>query len=401
MRQIHLFLMVAVLGLLNPVAANANLAAGSTASVSGAITLFLSGDVMTGRGIDQILPHPSDPQLFESFLKDAGLYVNLAEAVNGPIPHPVDTSYIWGFALEELEHRQPDARIVNLETSITLSTMHDRSKDIHYRMNPRNVPILSAAQLDICVLGNNHILDWGANGLKETVATLEEAGMQTAGAGHNIAAAAAPAIVDLGSVGRVVVFSYGSMTAGVPAKWEASKRKPGVQLLQDYSPETVRHIGEQVQAVKEPGDIVVASLHWGPNWGFEIDAEEREFAHRLIDEAGVDLIHGHSSHHVKGIEVYQEKLILYGCGDLINDYEGIRGNEQYRGDLGLMYFPEVDPATGQLTRLEMVPTRMRNFRLQQPTPAETFWLMEALNRARGELGTRVRRDGDKLVVSWE
>ena len=365
------------------------------------ITLFLSGDVMTGRGIDQVLPHPVDSQLFESFIKDARLYVDLAVAASGPIPSPVEPAYIWGFALRELERRQPDARIINLETAVTLSTMHDRSKGIHYRMNPHNVSCLTAANIDVCVLGNNHILDWGANGLKETVSTLNEAGILTAGAGASLNTATTPAIVDLNSRGRVLVFSFGSVTAGVPAKWQAAKRKSGVDVLTDYSAATVRRIGEQVLAVKQPGDIVIASIHWGPNWGFEIDAEEREFAHSLIDEASVDLIHGHSSHHVKGIEVYQGKLILYGCGDLINDYEGIRGHDNFRGELGLMYFPEVNPATGQLTSLELVPTRIKNFRLQRAEAAEAFWLMEALNRTRSELGTRVRREGEKLVVTWE
>jgi poly-gamma-glutamate synthesis protein (capsule biosynthesis protein) len=356
---------------------------------------------MTGRGIDQVLPDPVDSQLYESFIQDARLYVDLAEAVNGPIPRPVDPAYIWGFALEELERRQPDARIINLETCITLSTQHYRSKDIHYRMNPRNVSCLTAAKIDVCVLGNNHILDWGANGLHETVATLNEAGVKSTGAGSNLKTVAVPAIVDLGGQRRVLVFSFGSVTAGIPTDWQASKRRPGVNLLTDLSPETVSSIREQIMVQKHPGDIVVASIHWGPNWGFEITAQQRQFAHQLIDEAGVDLIHGHSSHHVKGIEVYKDKLILYGCGDLINDYEGIRGHEQYRGELGLMYFPELDPATGQLKQLELVPTRIQNFRLQRAAPAETLWLKEALNRDRRELGTRVVREGSKLVVTWE
>jgi Putative enzyme of poly-gamma-glutamate biosynthesis (capsule formation) len=77
--------------------------------------------------------------------------------------------------------------------------------------------------------------------------------------------------------------------------------------------------------VKQQGDIVVASIHWGGNWDYKVPREQREFAHKLIDEAGVDVIHGHSSHHIKGIEVYRGKLIMYGCSDLLNDYEGISG----------------------------------------------------------------------------
>ncbi|MFZ5772705.1 MAG: poly-gamma-glutamate biosynthesis protein, partial [Thermodesulfobacteriota bacterium] len=56
------------------------------------ITLFLCGDVMTGRGIDQVLPHPSEPVLYESYMRSAAGYVQLAEEKNGPLARPVDFS---------------------------------------------------------------------------------------------------------------------------------------------------------------------------------------------------------------------------------------------------------------------------------------------------------------------
>lgn len=85
------------------------------------VTLFLCGDVMTGRAIDQILPHPCPPHLYESYLRSATEYVALAEGVSGPIPRPCDFAYVWGDALRELERRRPAARIVNLETAVTTS----------------------------------------------------------------------------------------------------------------------------------------------------------------------------------------------------------------------------------------------------------------------------------------
>ena len=112
---------------------------------SNLVTVFLCGDVMTGRGIDQILPHPSDPVLYEPSLKNAKEYVELAEEITGPIPKPVDFAYIWGDALGEWERVAPDARIINLETAITRS--HDwEDKDINYRMSPDNVACLTVAQ---------------------------------------------------------------------------------------------------------------------------------------------------------------------------------------------------------------------------------------------------------------
>src|SRR5687768_18490754 len=87
--------------------------------VSGFVTLFLCGDVMTGRGIDQALPHPGNPILYERYMKSATGYVELAEEANGPIPKPLGFSYIWGAALAELTQRKPDVRIINLETAVT------------------------------------------------------------------------------------------------------------------------------------------------------------------------------------------------------------------------------------------------------------------------------------------
>src|SRR3972149_11538429 len=103
---------------------------------SSLIKLFLCGDVMTGRGIDQVLPHPSEPTLHESYVKNAQEYVRLAEKANGVIPKPVSFSYIWGAAVEEFERAGPDLRLINLETSVTKSGEFWREKEIHYPMDP-------------------------------------------------------------------------------------------------------------------------------------------------------------------------------------------------------------------------------------------------------------------------
>jgi poly-gamma-glutamate capsule biosynthesis protein CapA/YwtB (metallophosphatase superfamily) len=155
------------------------------------IKLLLTGDVMTGRGIDQVLPNPSDPRLQEPWVRDARDYVALTEAVNGPIPRPVSFSYIWGIALKVLDDLKPDAKIINLETSIMTSSDYWSDKGIHYRMHPDNVGCLTAARLDCCVLANNHVLGFGYAGLCETLETLRNAHLTSAGAGRDGAQAAA------------------------------------------------------------------------------------------------------------------------------------------------------------------------------------------------------------------
>ena len=128
--------------------------------------------------------------------------------------------------------------------------------------------------------------------------------------------------------------------------------------------------------LKDPGDITIASLHWGSNWGYDVPSSHVRFARRLID-AGVHLVHGHSSHHPRPIEVHRGKLILYGCGDAVNDYEGIKGFEAYRNDLRLLYFASIEPGSGQLTTLHMTP-RSDRMRLEHASHQDAEWLRSTL-----------------------
>ncbi|PMR71394.1 CapA family protein [Halomonas heilongjiangensis] len=362
-------------------------------------TLWLTGDVMTGRGIDQILPHPGDPRLFESYMTSAIGYVSLAERATGPIPRPQDFSYIWGDALEELDRLAPDLRLVNLETAVTTSDDAE-PKGINYRMHPANLPVLGAAGVEGCVLANNHVLDWGPDGLVETLEVLEGAGLRTVGAGRRRAEALAPVPFDVAG-GRVWLQALGAPSSGIPRAWAATDERPGIHLLPELTAEAVGAIAAEIARRREPGDLAVVSLHWGGNWGYEIPRAHRRFAHRLVDEAGVDLVWGHSSHHPLGIEVHRGKLILYGCGDLINDYEGISGHEGFRSDLVLLYSPTLGLAGGRLARLVLVPMRLRHFRLNRATPDEAQWLCRMLNREGRRFGTGVRLDAQgRLVLEW-
>lgn len=372
------------------------------ARMANLITMFMCGDVMTGRGIDQVLPHPGDPTIYEPYMRSARAYVELAERANGRIPQPVNFSYIWGDALAELERVAPDLRMINLETSITKSEDYWRGKGINYRMNPENFPCITAAKIDFCSLANNHILDWGYSGLAETLATLRKAHVKSAGAGRDLKEAEAPAVMEVEGKGRVIVFSFGSQLSGIPFNWAASTDRPGVNLLKNLSDETVRYIKGKVQEVKQKGDIMVMSIHWGRNWGYKIPRKQMEFAHNLIEHAGIDVIHGHSSHHVKGMEVYKDKLILYGCGDFLNDYEGIGGHEEFRNDLVLMYFVSVDPSTGKLVHLQMTPMQIKRFKANRVPRAAALWLRDILDREGKKLGTRVRLNKDNtLTLHWD
>ncbi len=365
------------------------------------IRLFLCGDVMIGRGIDQVLQHPCDPALHESYLGSAMDYVRLAEEANGPIPRRADPAYVWGAALDQWLIEKPDGRIINLETSVTRSSDYV-VKGINYRVSPENTNCLAAAAVDCCVLANNHVLDWDYAGLSETLATLHHLGIKTTGAGCNLDEASSPARLEFPDKGRTLIFSFAVPSSGVPRDWAATSSSPGINLLRDLSAASIAKVGAQVARVRQPADVILVSIHWGSNWSYEIPDDQQRFAHALIDDIGVSIVHGHSSHHAKAIEVYRDRLILYGCGDFLNDYEGIGGHEAYRGDLALMYFVDVDPATADVVGLETVPLLIRNFRFVQSSRPDVEWLRQRLDRECRRFGTGVMLNGaGRLVLVGE
>lgn len=361
------------------------------------IKLFLAGDVMTGRGIDQILPHPGDPGIHEPLIQDAREYVAFAESVSGKIDYPTSFDYLWGEALHELKETCPALKIINLETTITRSD-HYFPKGINYRMNPENAEILKILGADVCVLANNHMLDWGNEGLIETIDVLRKHGIQPVGAGRDGEEAKRPAIFDLG-MGKGIIFAYAHISSGVSFEEQAGENAPGINVLSGLSEREIIEIKRIVSAVRQKEDLVIFSVHWGPNWGYEIPKVFINFAHRLIDTAGIDLVFGHSSHHFKGFEVYKGKLILYGAGDFINDYEGIGGYEEFRDDLTLMYFPEIDMETKSLVGLTVVPMQIKKLQLVSPQPADIDWSLDVLRREGRFEGQLVKMDNRRIVYN--
>ena len=187
---------------------------------------------MLGRGVDQILPQPGDPTLQERQVRDARIYVDLAVEANGSIPQPVDWSWPWGDALQLLADAGCDARIINLETSITTSDDYAPGKAVHYRMNPANVPAVGAVRPDACVLANNHVLDFGRRGLLETLDVLAAAGLRVAGAGRSLREAQSPADhPDPEQWGQGGGLRLRFAVQRHPDDWAATEDRPGVHVI--------------------------------------------------------------------------------------------------------------------------------------------------------------------------
>ncbi|SDR16225.1 CapA family protein [Thermostaphylospora chromogena] len=366
--------------------------------MGGRVTVFLCGDVMLGRGVDQILPCPGDPVVRESSVRDARDYVTLAEAESGPIEPPVPFDWPWGDALPLMS--AADARVINLETSVTRGGDFAPGKAVHYRMNPANMPCLAAARPDVCVLANNHVLDFGERGLRETLGSLAAAGLQAAGAGRDADEAARPAVVPLPGGRRLLVFALGMPSSGVPLSWAAGERRPGVNVLREPSRFAARALAERVRQARGPGDLVVVSVHWGSNWGYGVPPEQVEFARELID-GGVCVVHGHSSHHPRPAELYRDGLILYGCGDFVDDYEGIPGWERYRPELRLGYLVTVEAGSGRVVEAVAAPLRAERMRLRRVSAEDAGWMRTTLDRIGRDFGVRAEPRPDGLLALRE
>jgi poly-gamma-glutamate capsule biosynthesis protein CapA/YwtB (metallophosphatase superfamily) len=186
-------------------------------------------------------------------------------------------------------------------------------------------------------------------------------------------------------------------SSGIPDAWEAASGSPGVAFLTEPSVAAARDVVDHLSEYRRSDDIVVVSIHWGSNWGYEISRRQVGFAHALVD-GGVDIVHGHSSHHPRPLEVYRDRLILYGCGDFINDYEGITSHEGYRAELRLLYLVSLARSTGELVALQMIPMRTRHLQLRHASREDLDWLRGRLDRTSRPFGVRIGRGRDGALT---
>lgn len=223
--------------------------------------------------------------------------------------------YPWGDTLPVIHGA--DVRLCNLECVLS-----DRgtpwaatSKPFHFRSDAKNVASLRAARIDAVSLANNHILDYGAEALVDTLALLHAAGIQHAGAGRTLdeAARAATITTPAGTFGLL------AFTDNEP-EWEAAPDQPGTLYAPvDLRDPRTRHLLERVDQTRKTVDFLIVSAHWGPNWGY-VPPPGHVLLGRAFIDAGADVVFGHSSHVYRGIEIYRGRPILYSTGNFIDDY---------------------------------------------------------------------------------
>ncbi len=345
------------------------------------LKLLLGGDLMLGRGIDLRMPQHGKTPAHD-------------EQGHGPLPASFEPTTPWGQSLAWMEQFQPDLRLVNLETAITRSNQAWPGKAVHVRLHPANISVLHAARIDGCSLANNHSLDWGYTGLAETLHCLRRAGIQSAGAGLSPHQAQRPARWQLADGQQLLLFAWAFTSSGVPPAWAAEPNHPGLALLSGINSGSVKWLCRCINRQRRPGDRVVVSLHWGANWVPVVPEQHRWLARQLIELAGVDVVFGHSSHHPLPLEIHQGRLILYGCGDLINDSEDVPPHAPWRSDLVCLYGLKLERTSGALAGLELRPFQLRGFQLQEASAADHQLLSHQLGLEASPLGWRCRRHGN-------
>lgn len=325
---------------------------------------------MLGRGVDAIRPIHNPAEFGKPDARHPRVTIAWAEARGARLPIPASPTDLWGDALEPLLASQADLSLFNLETAVTSRDCWV-PKTYNFRMHPAGLDVLTAAGIQCVSLANNHVLDFGLPGLLETLQALAQRGIAACGAGLNARDAAAPTPLPLPGGRRALVFAMACGNSGC-CPWDAARsHRPGIAWLPDLEPATASAVCHHIQHYRRPDDLVLVSIHWGGNWPEQVPDAMRRFAERLVRQAGVQVIHGHSSHWPSLVEPIDEALVLYGCGDVLNDYEGRPDLISRRGDLGALFVVDFDARTLQLARWHRLAIRREGFCLRLADAAET------------------------------
>ncbi len=323
------------------------------------VTLAFVGDIMLGRRVDSAL---------------AGC----------------DPAAVWGDVLPIL--RSAAAVIGNLECPITLHGQGWRSgwKAFRFRAGPRAVEALRAANIRAVNLANNHILDFEDRGLLDTLDYLDAAGIAHVGAGRDCEQAIRPAILDLPGIRLGLIGFTDNM-----AEFAAGPRSPGTAHMAIRSDAAtlgiVRMLARELR--RAGAELVVLSVHWGPNLRTRPCARFRRFARQAAD-LGIDVVHGHSAHLIQGVEVCNGTLILYDTGDFLNDYWIF---PFVRTDRSLLFLLEL--VDGRMRRLELLPVRLEPARVMRACGEEAEAIRRCMRRRCLDLGTPVSETATGIEIA--
>lgn len=296
--------------------------------------------------------------------------------------------HVWGDLLPLL--READLAFVNLECAIAEGGEPFLPERVFtFRAAPAALEALTVAGIDGVNLANNHAMDFRAPALLETLRRLDKAGIARVGAGADLDEAARPVLLKAGNL-RIGFVGF----ADHFREYAATPKEAGTSVVPvSTSGEGFERVRRALAAARAAGaDLVVFSMHWGPNMREVPTAPFRVFARAVID-AGADLFHGHSAHVFQGIEIHRGKPILYDTGDLLDDY-AVRPD--LRNDLQLLFLLSL--AREGVQRIELVPLRIEQMQVNRAGPGDARWIAERIRRLSSEMGTEIGEEAGRLVV---
>lgn len=331
-----------------------------------------------------------------------------------PVAHPgliiaaVGDIMLGGTAGPELEklgydypfvHMRPlwrDSALVfgNLEGPLTERATGKAEKQYVFRSPPARVTqALAAAGINAVSLANNHTLDYGADGLADTIAALDAAGIAHAGAGANSAAARTPAFIDVGAW-RVALLAY---SATLPEEFFAGAATPGTAFAHEA------HVRADVAAARARADIVLVSFHWGREGSTELRDYQIKLGRAAID-AGAQAVLGHHPHILQGVERYRDGVILYSLGNFVF---GSYSKTATRSMIAKLHFGANGTANERarnaapmrLREVELLPINVDNVALNfQPVPlggTQADAVIATLAGLSQPLATEIRNDNGR------
>lgn len=320
--------------------------------IDNTITIGLAGDVMIGRGVN-------------TTITDNGY------------------TYPWGNVLSLLKNT--DINIINLETALTNGNKKV-FKTFNFKATPDKIKTLTEACITVANLANNHILDFSEEGLRETIQTLNVAGIKYAGAGMNEKEAGKPAIF----TAKNIIFGLLGFTDNEPG-WKADTSTSGVNYIDISKKNDCNKALNDIAQLRKVTDIVIVSIHWGPNMQEEPERHFIDFAHEIIAQ-GADIIHGHSAHNFQGIEVYNHKLILYDTGDFVDDYAV---DPVFKNDHSFLF--RIEANKKGVTKLELIPTVISNYQVNLATGEAYKWCIQRMQNLSAKFGTKVSDKGEVML----
>ena len=274
-----------------------------------------------------------------------------------------------------------DLMICNVECCVSERGERTRripGKPFFFRAPPSAVAALRAIDVRAVSLANNHALDYGEEGLADTLRLLADGGIATAGAGQGTEAARSPVVVEAGGqqVGLLCVSDH-------PREYAAGPSTYGIAHagLERGVPDWLL---EELARLRECCELTIVFPHWGPNMSAEPAHWQRQ-AVAALQHAGASLVSGHSAHAFHGIEWKEGGPVLFDLGDALDDY---RVDPVLRNDLGVLAIWR--PGVGD-EELELVGLKLEFCHTGLARDADAEWIAVRLDSACAELGARVER----------